>query len=335
MGARRLFASDRRTMKEHDHRVLGDSGPVTSNPKITVVTLNWNAYEETKRCLASLQGSDYPSFDILVVDNGSRDQSADRIQEAFPAIQVIRNEENLGFSAGNNVGIKAALADGADYVFLINNDAELDSKTLSELVHAALADPSIGILGALVYKRDQPGVIEHAGGRLNLALGYNGKARGFGQVDRGQFKAMEQVEWVSGCALMVSRSFVASVGLLDPDYFCYCEDVDWCLRARIAGFKVIIVPSAKVWHKGASSSGSKGSSLSIYCFVRNQMLLCARYAPLRFGVARRLREAVILVSTLAFVARSRSHKGRAALEALRGAHDYHCGRFGKQRDVRM
>lgn len=319
-----------RYAKDAQRRVLEEPCEAAAKPAVAVVILNWNGYGETERCLASLEKSDYQNLEVLVVDNGSHDRSADKLREEFPGLPVIRNEENFGFALGNNVGIRVALAGGADYVLLINNDAELDSSAVSAMVDAAESDPTIGIVGGLIHKRNKPNVIEHAGGNLNLSLGYHGRARGFGKEDVGQFRATEEVDWVSGCALMVSRRFVNSVGLLDPDYFCYCEDVDWCVRARGAGFKVVIAPGAKVYHKGSSSSIQTDHSSVIYYYVRNQLLLLSRHAPISMTLGRWLRNASVVLSTIAFVLFVYNGKKSKGLRAIvRGARDFRRGRFGR------
>lgn len=299
-------------------------------PEVTAVVLNWNRFDDTARCLSSLREVQYPRLKVIVVDNGSTDGSAGRIEKAFPWARVIRSPENTGFSGGSNIGIEAAFREGSDYVLLLNNDAVVDPSIVRELT--AAAGPSIGVLGAMVYMDHRPDVIEHAGGGLRLGLGYNGRARGFGQLDSGQYREVEDVDWVSGCALMVPREMVSRAGLLDPDFFCYCEDVDWCLRARKAGLRVVIVPAAKVRHRGASSTGQLSSSSSVYYYVRNQMLLASRHAPLSTAWRDRLREWVILMSGIAFSLRCRKNKISSLAAAVSGARDFHRGRLGKREE---
>jgi GT2 family glycosyltransferase len=287
--------------------------------------LNWNGYSDTIECLNSLLNARYGDLEIILVDNGSTDGSGSMLKSEFWNITYVETGENLGYAGGNNAGIELALRNGAELLLIVNNDVTLQPEAISALVDAAAANPGAGILGCIVYRADDPDVIEHAGAKAAPTLGYHGRPRGMGQVDRGQFQSIEEVDWVTGCALMLTRDLVESVGWFDPDFFCYCEDMDLCLRGRKGGYSVLSVPGAKAWHKGFASSGGEASSMPIYYYVRNANLLAARHAPPRCRLSARLRETVVFWSTVTSLIGSPRPKVAAIKEALRGLHDYRSG----------
>jgi GT2 family glycosyltransferase len=240
-------------------------------PQVAVIVVNWNGGQKTLDCLASLRQMDYPGFDVLVVDNSSTDGSMEAIRESFPEVSLIETGANLGFTGGNNVGMRHALDRGADYVLLLNHDTEVATDLLTCLVDAVETDPEVGIAGPLIYYYDQPGTIWSAGGAVDR---WRGQTRmiGLDELDSGQYgSAAREVDFVSGCALLARRSVLEQVGLLDERFFAYYEEVEWCLRARRAGFRTINVPGAKVRHK--ISPGQRASSPIVhYYMTRNRLL---------------------------------------------------------------
>jgi GT2 family glycosyltransferase len=233
--------------------------PGTHWPRVYVIILSWNGKEDTLRCLRSVQEVDYPRYRVLVVDNASEDGSTEAIRVAFPAVELIVNESNLGFSAGNDEGIQYALRNGADYVLLLNNDTQVERKVLTALVRACEGDPAVGLASAKVYYFDRPGVIYYAGarqGRLPLLP----RVIGVGEEDHGQYEQLEEVDYVWGQAMFIKRQVIESIGLLDPGFFMYYEDCDYCLRAKRAGYKIVCVPAARVWHQVAK--GTEGDYLT-------------------------------------------------------------------------
>lgn len=284
---------------------------------VVVVIVNWNGKKDTLECLESLGKSN-----CIVVDNGSTDGSVEEIRKTFPSVQIIENKENLGFSGGNNVGIKKALDGGADFVWLLNNDTRVDKNARQTLVDV-FTDEGVGVAGSKIYfspghefhkeryKKAQLGkVLWYAGGTIDWQNMYAAH-RGVDEVDRGQYQIIEETPFISGCSLMVRRAVFEKVGLLDEKFFAYMEDLDFCLRAKRAGYKLLYVPQSIVWHKNAGSSGV-GSQLHQYYMTRNRLLIGMRYAPLRTKIAL-LKEGV----------RFTSIRRRAYFDAL-------LGRYGKQ-----
>lgn len=237
-------------------------------------------------CLRSLENLIYPSFEVVVVDNGSTDGSGMKLQKEFKEVRFIENKENLGFAGGNNVGIRYALEHSADYVLLLNNDTFVKADFLENLVRTAEADGRTGIAGPKIYA-GLPGSTRlwYAGGGVDWK-GVKTVHRGFQEEDEGKWNQTEDSDFVSGCAMLIKRSVLERIGLLDERYFLYYEDTDFCTRARKAGFRILYVPQATVYHKSWSSSGGQSSPLRTYYMTRNRLLLMDSYlnrsAKIRF-----------------------------------------------------
>jgi GT2 family glycosyltransferase len=236
-----------------DERPSGDRGAAKDGRTVHVIILNWNGAGVIGPCLDSLRKVEDPPLEIIVVDNGSTDSSPQLVRDSYPEVRLIENGRNLLFAAGNNVGIEAALEEGAETILLLNNDTEVDPAFASEML-GAFDDERVGIAGPRIYYYDDPSRIWYGGGGFNRLTGvprHLGLRRTEGTFD----DPPGDTGWVTGCALMVRREVFEQVGLLDPSYTIYCEDVDFSLRAASEGWSIRYVPSAKVWHKVSSSSG--------------------------------------------------------------------------------
>ena len=246
-------------------------------PLVYVIVLNWNGKEDTLDCIESLGKVDYGNFRILVVDNASTDGSAEAVRESYPDVAVIENPENLRFSGGNNIGIAEAMSSGADYVLLLNNDTTVKANFLGRLVSAAEGDQKRGIVGAKIYYHDDMQKIWYAGGKVDFARG-DISHRGIRCVDDGEFDVAGETEYVTGCCMLIGRSVIERIGGLDEEYYIYTEDVDYCYRAREAGYLCYYEPSARVWHKVSSSSGGGLTPFKVYHRVRSNFLFFSRHA---------------------------------------------------------
>ena len=250
-----------------------------SQPFVISVILNTNRRADTLECLESLFHNSYSNQAVIVLDNHSTDGSVNAIREAYPQVQLIELDENLGYAGNNNVGIQAAMEQGADWVLVLNEDVILDADCLSKLVEIGESDSKIGIVGPLVYHHNEPMVIQSAGGLLgqhweSIHVGKN-------ELDQGQFTAPRPVEWISGCAILVRRAAIEQAGMLDKNYFIYWEETEWCIRLGGAGWKIVNVPQAKVWHKGVQRNYQPKPSFTYYG-TRNHLLTLAKHkAPLR------------------------------------------------------
>lgn len=254
--------------------IYGHSKP---SPLVFIIVLNWNGKDDTLECLGSLQKLDYPNFETVVVDNGSDDGSEDAIRVAFPSVCFIQSGNNLGYAGGNNVGIMHAFSQGADYVWLLNNDTTVDPTALTALVETAQLDPSIAFVGSKIYYHDKPNVIWCVGGAVDLTLGGKTDHPGMGQEDNGQFDSISDVGYVSGCSLLASRDAIMAIGLLPEEYFLYFEETDWNIAAQRKGYRTVLAPTSHVWHK-FEMQGSYADRMLYYLF-RNRVHLVRKYAP--------------------------------------------------------
>jgi hypothetical protein len=220
---------------------------------------------------------DYPNLEIVVSDNGSTDGTLEEVRAKHPDATILDNGNNLFWAGGNNEGIKYAMANAADYIFLLNNDIVVDPRLVSELVEVGESDPSVGMLGPKIYYHDPGDVIWFAGAEIHLWRGVI-KHLGIREKDRGQYDEMKPTDYVTGCALMVKREVVERIGLIDPVYLAYCEDVDWSYRARLAGYKLMYVPTAVLWHKIGGYWGSV-TKRKIKQKLRSLGIFFWRYSP--------------------------------------------------------
>jgi GT2 family glycosyltransferase len=297
-------------------------------PEVCIIVLNWNGRADTLACLASLERLTYPAYEVVVVDNGSTDGSAAAIRTAYPQVTLIETGENLGYVGGNNVGLEHAKKMGADYALLLNNDTAVASDFLSLLVEAAESDSAIGIVGPTIYYFDRPNIVWSAGGAIDWSRGCT-RMIGLDEVDQGQFgQVPRRVDFVTGCALLIKMGLVEQVGLLDPRFFAYYEETEWCVRAARAGSKTAHVPQAKVWHK-ISPVAREASPQVHYYMTRNRLLLLKLS---KMGLVPWLHTLLLdygrtLASwTLRPKWRHKAHQRQAMLQAIL---DYGCGRFGR------
>ncbi len=226
---------------------------VTALP-VHVIIVNWNAIEETVRCLQSLSQTEPPPQQIHVVDNGSEHDEAARLAESFPNVRVHALASNTGFAGGSNVGIRHALAEGAKFVFLLNNDARVDRDTIRALVDAASRHPSAGLIGPRIWRDRARDVLWACGVRMGFGPNL-GQLRGFNQLGQGRYLNDERVDSLTGCGLLVRREVFEAIGVLDESYFVYVEDADFAARAREAGFDCLYVSTAHLEHPGGYSTG--------------------------------------------------------------------------------
>jgi GT2 family glycosyltransferase len=244
---------------------------MTSAPHVTIIVLNWNGKDDTLACLESLEQVAYPNFEVLVVDNDSSDDSVAAIRARFPHRPIIETGANLGYAGGNNVGLRWALEQRTDYALLLNNDTEVAPDFLCILVETVESDPTVGVAGPIIYYYDQPETIWSAGGRIDWPRGQFWML-GLGMHDNGKpDKGPQEVDFVTGCALLVRAKIVQEVGELDERFFMYYEEAEWCVRIAKAGYRIIHVPQARLWHK-ISPESQADSPLIHYYMTRNRLL---------------------------------------------------------------
>ena len=290
------------------------------HPRVSIVIINWNGWEDTIECLESLFRLKYSNFDVILVDNASEDDSLEKIsaycsgnlplksnffkynpnnkpitvhkyKETFDKdkmhpihnsnnkhITIIENHENIGFSGGNNVGIKFALEFfDPDYILLLNNDTVVDENFLGELIKNGDSLDDVGILGPKIYVYDEPQTIWSAGCKISWKLS-RGIQIGTNEVDKGQYNEIKEVEYVSGSAFLIKSEVIKKIGLMDEKYFLYFEESDWTLRANQEGFKSLYVPKSHIWHKVSRSGGGISNPIGLYYITRNRWIFMKKWA---------------------------------------------------------
>lgn len=250
-----------------------------AEPHVAIVILNWNGKDDVLRCLSTLPRIRYPNWSATVVDNASFDGSVEAIREQFPSQRVLVMEKNLGFCGGNNRGIADALARGADYVLLLNNDTELHPELLSELVRVAESDQRIAAVGAKNILLEDHRIVWGAYGELRYHRDLVHLV-GSRVPDGPELTVVKDVDWVIGNGMMMRRQAIESVGGFDENFFGYHEDVDWCTRALKAGFRIVYNGHAVIYHRGfgAANPARPRPFPVLYFLGRNSILFARKHA---------------------------------------------------------
>ncbi len=239
-----------------------------------IIILNWNKPYLTQRCIESVLRSDYTAYHIVVVDNGSGEKNYHILCDILKpyTVSVIRSVKNLGFSRGNNLGIKYALEQGAQYILLLNDDGWIDCQMISRMTNALLHHSDFGIVGPVIYYEDKPEKVWFAGYRYT---------RPFFLLRRGFFLSdhppdLEEVDFINGCGMMIRREVIEQIGGLPEVYFMYYEDMEYCLHAQRAGWKLGCLKSAKMWHRVSESYGGKDSIKKEFQQIKSSLLFFRR-----------------------------------------------------------
>ena len=252
--------------------------PEATEPRVGVVVVHWGDRADTLECVRSVGASWLPAHPLVVIDNGTGALDGDAIESLVPGAVLRSLPENTGFTGGSNRGIHEALARGAQYVLLLNNDAIVAPDALGALAAVAAAAPRVGAVGAKVLMAADPERVWATWSRLTwrAALVEN---VGQGELDGPAFDVDRDVDGVPGCAVLLTRAALERVGLLDDRFFAYHEDLDWCLRARAAGFRIRFAAGARVYHRGEGSLGSRGPANPVrYLSARNTVLFARKHA---------------------------------------------------------
>jgi GT2 family glycosyltransferase len=239
-------------------------------PLVYVISATWNQRVDMLECLASLERMPYPRQRAIVIDNGSEDGTAEAIQERFPDVQLICNGRNRGFAAAVNQGLRVALDQGADYFLVLNNDTVADPAMLDNLLRAASA-PAVGMTVPKIYYYRQPNVIWSIGALINWWT-YEIKDNVRDLEDDGQWQDITERQFATLCAALIPRGVIEHTGFLDERFFVYYDDADWSLRLLGAGYRILLVPQAKLWHKVARSSGGADTPYQRYWLGRSSVL---------------------------------------------------------------
>lgn len=297
--------------------------------KVFAIAINFNKEEVTRKWLDSMLKVKAPSFtlEIVIIDNASNVPFTLERHQQKKNVHVIHNKDNAGFTGGNNIGIQFALDNGADDILIINNDTFVDQNLVLELLKVLDSNPKIGLTTAKIYfakgheyhkdryeKDDLGKVFWYAGGYTDWA-NVRSIHRGVDEVDHGQYDTPVSIGFASGCCMLIKRKVLEKVGFFDKRGFMYFEDAILCERIRRAGFEIWYVPTAKMWHLNAASTGGSGNELQDYFLTRNQMLFGMMFAPLRSKIA-------LIRQSLRYLIGGRPMQKK-------GIRDFYLGRFGK------
>jgi len=315
------------------HRAAGRTikmmSPMGDQPLAYIVVVNWNGWQHTVRCLDSLRRLEYPNFRAIVVDNGSTDGSPERIRAAHPDTELLTAEKNLGFGGGANIGIRAALDRGADYVWVLNNDIEVEPATLSSLVSVARSRPGIGVIGAAVWRR----AVDTEPSMHTEAFRWRGEYRlpsACPGADSADAAVGHLVDDVAGSSALLDAAMLRQIGPFEDRFFHYWDDVELCARARRAGWSVEHACQARLWHV-VGATVPTDSPQAQYYFVRN-WLLFSRWAG-RGNLFAMFRRAPRMTMGRIFARRwLLQGRWRVVLASVLGALDALRGRYG-QRDL--
>jgi GT2 family glycosyltransferase len=302
-------------------------------PFVYIVILNWNNAPDTIACLTSVSDLDYSNYQTLVIDNGSTDGSKAKIKTNHPSVEILALENNLGYALGNNVGIHYALEAGAEYILVLNNDTLVASNMLTELVKVAETDAKIGMVGPTMYCVEPPDTLFAAGSFIDWAKGETRNRGMFEPITAyPELKYPEPVDYITGCAVLVRKELIETIGGLASSYYLNYEDAEWGVRARHYDFDVWYAPQAVMWHKVSASLG-QASPANTYYMTRNALLFFWQNAP---GHLRWLSLSRIIARTLQtlgawtlkaeYKTNSFQRLRQANLLALR---DFFLGHFGK------
>lgn len=263
---------------------------------ISIIIVHYNTEKDTRECLKSLtklEAKNY-RYNIIIVDNGSKEPLRLTHKELENKVEVLRSESNLGFTGGNNIGLRHALnTHNSDYVLLLNSDTLIEPTFLEKMYTYAEANPEVGLMNPKIYfgKGNEYHTTSYTKAELGKVLWYVGGSidwqhllsfhRGIDEVDRGHFDTVQETDFATGCCLLIRRQALESVGPLNDRLFLYSEDVDLSLRIQRAGFKTIMYPEAVIWHKNAGSSQGAGSNIHVYYQTRNRLYIGLKYGNWR------------------------------------------------------
>jgi GT2 family glycosyltransferase len=256
-------------------------------PSVVALVLNWNNLPDTLECVGSLLRSDYSNLAVWVVDNDSRDDPTSDLRGKHPEIRIVRNTKNLGYGGGNNSGLRLAIAEGAAYVLLLNNDVVVAPDMVSRLVMAVEGDSRIVMATPTVFYYDRPREVYWDGGSIDWETGWVSHCSE-GLVVEGESR---KSEWLDGCSLLIRGSAISDIGLLDERYFLYFEDAEWSVRAARRGWLNAVVLTAQAWHKVSRSTGGREVPAVRFYYARNRYLFMRSHTPIRNPLKWRVRYA--------------------------------------------
>lgn len=296
-------------------------------PFVYIIILNWNGYKDTIECIESIKKITYKNYDILIIDNGSTDNSVTELSKKYPNVTIIENQENLGYAGGNNIGFKYALKKKAEYTFIINPDSIISETCINELIVKMNDDSSIGMASPKIYFYDKPKIIWYAGSKIDWKRGLTPHV-GYNEIDNGQFDKYTYTDRVSGCAVMIKTDLLKRIGFFDERYFLYFEETDLSVRFKKLGYNVAFIPNAKCWHKISKSTGGYYGSIYQYYMTRNNLLFMKIHGKkyfIEFFAHSIIRSSI---SFLKILKNAQGNRFTLVLSVFKGYQDFFLNKYG-------
>lgn len=293
-------------------------------PRVITVVLNYNQYSLTREMLADFQKKGWGGSRVIVVDNNSTDDSAEKLRNEFSDVEVLETGRNLGCAGGRNFGVRSAMAHGAEFVFFVDNDAYVAEDCIAILVTHLERDPAIGILGARVMRHPEIDSIGSLGTMVDWDRCHYKSIRE--EPTGATHDGLIETAWVPGTAWMVRTSIFEEVGFIDERYFIYFEDTDYSFRIRKKGLRVAVATDAVIWHRECSNMGA-GSPHSAYYYTRNRLLFFTAYSPRPLFSGWFLASRALLWSLRLM----RKNEWRVAGGVIKGLRDAALGRWGERK----
>jgi GT2 family glycosyltransferase len=295
---------------------------IPTNPSVYIIILNWNGYYDTKECLHSLEKINYKAFKILVIDNGSSNDDCSKLIENFPNIELIKSDKNLGFSGGNNLGIIHALKQNPDYILLLNNDTIITPYFLDLMTEVFEKHLDAGIVSPIINYYSDRNKIWSAGGKINKLRSAGISFQKINKMIQNEF----EVNFVSGCCMLIRKGVFEKVGLFDENYFLYVEDTDLCFRTIKAGYKIFVTKTTNIYHKVSQSSSKNSSALPIYYTTRNRLYFSKKNYPIFFLLTSFYISLVMIIKIIAWLITAKVENIYAVIKAY---YDFLTNKMGK------
>lgn len=246
---------------------------MNENPDISIITVNYNGMRETCVLIESIRQNVSLAYEFIIVDNGSKENEAILLQERYPDVKCLRSEKNLGFSGGNNIGIREAKG---KYILLLNNDTFVADDSLHFLIEDMERKPEVGAVGPKIKFAYSPQHIQFAGYTTMSSITLRNQLIGYDEKDHGQYDIPHSTPYLHGAAMMIKRDVIDKIGYMPEIYFLYYEELDWCTRMTESGYELWYDPRVTVFHEESRSTG-KNSPLKTFYLTRNRLLYAWRH----------------------------------------------------------
>lgn len=293
---------------------------MSNQPLVYIILLNYNGYKDTIECVKSIESITYENYRVLIVDNKSTNDSEAILKSTLPSYEILQTGENLGFAGGNNYGVRYALKNGADHVLLLNNDTIVTPDFLSEMIETMISSSKVGAVSCKIMYESERDIIWYAGGTFNWNT-INCEHFGMKEKDTHKFDEVKEVDFITGCAILLSKELLAEVGLMPEEYFMCFEDMDYSVMIKDSSFKMMYNPRGVIYHKVSKSSGGEESPFGIKWFTRNRLIFLYKYRN-RLGSFKFIKSLIFicisrLLRVIQFYIKGDKDRAKATIEGVK------------------